>query len=418
MSKIKFLFALCCLICLQSLSWAQIRIDAQLRNRFELRDGYKKLAADGANPTGIVSQRTRISFAYKSDLLTLNITPQDVRLWGGDASWSSSGVATNNSIGLFEGYAEIKTGEKLSIKVGRQAFKYDSQRMLAARNWNQNGLSHDALLLKFKMKEWNLHLAGTWNNLSDLKAENYYPSNRIKTLDFAWLNRNFNNNLTLSFLQLAAGTTDTDTTNTLNFRHTTGVYAQYTKGNFSAWGNAYYQYGKNTEAKAVSAFIVDFEACYKTGKLSPGIGLSYLSGNSKTGSAQTTDKLFDVHYGARHSKFGAMDYFSSFASQTQQGGLAHYFFFLDYQINNKVKINNKAQYFQLAQTNPLTPQNKNLGFENDLVLKYQFNEWGNLESGYCFFVPTGSLRTLQGVPNNKFSQFVYIQLTITPTLLK
>lgn len=418
MSKIKFLFALCCLICLQSLSWAQIRIDAQLRNRFELRDGYKKLAADGANPTGIVSQRTRISFAYNSDLLTLNITPQDVRLWGGDASWSSSGVATNNSIGLFEGYAEIKTGEKLSIKVGRQAFKYDSQRMLAARNWNQNGLSHDALLLKFKMKEWNLHLAGTWNNLSDLKAENFYPSNRIKTLDFAWLNRNFNNNLTLSFLQLAAGTTDTDTTNTLNFRHTTGVYAKYTKANFSAWGNIYYQYGKNTEAKAVSAFIVDFEACYKTGKLSPGIGLSYLSGNSKTGSAQTTDKLFDVHYGARHSKFGAMDYFSSFASQTQQGGLAHYYFFLDYQINNKVEINNKAQYFQLTQSNDLTPQNKNLGFENDLVLKYQFNEWGNLESGYCFFTPTESLRTLQNVSNNKFSQFVYIQLTITPKLLK
>lgn len=418
MDKIKFLLALCCIICLQSQTRAQTTIDAQLRSRFELRDGYKKLAAEEATPTGIVSQRARISFSYKTDKLTLKLTPQDVRIWGGDAMWSSSGVATNNSIGLFEGYAEIKPGENFSIRAGRQAFKYDSQRMLAARNWNQNGLSHDALLLKLQLKNWNLHIAGTWNNISDLKSNNFYPSNRIKTHDFAWLNRKFNDNFTLSFLHLAAGITETDTTNTLNFRHTTGIYAKYTKNKLSAWGNAYYQYGKNTSGKAVSAFIIDLDACYKAGNFTPGIGMSYLSGNSKTGSAQTTDHLFDVHYGARHSKFGAIDYFSSFASQTQQGGLAHYYFYLDYKISEKTKINNKAQYFQLAQTNPLTPDNKNLGFENDLVIEYQFSEWGNFESGYCFFIPTESLKTLQNIPDNKFSQFVYIQLTITPTLLK
>ncbi|MDA3879450.1 MAG: hypothetical protein PF436_03590, partial [Prolixibacteraceae bacterium] len=101
---------------------AQISIDAQFRDRFELRDGYKKLAAEEATPTGIVSQRARISFSYKTDKLTLKLTPQDVRIWGADAMWSSSGVATNNSIGLFEGYAEIKPGENFSIRAGRQAF--------------------------------------------------------------------------------------------------------------------------------------------------------------------------------------------------------------------------------------------------------------------------------------------------------
>ena len=37
---------------------AQFSINAQLRNRFEVRDGYQKLATDGAAPAVFVSQRT------------------------------------------------------------------------------------------------------------------------------------------------------------------------------------------------------------------------------------------------------------------------------------------------------------------------------------------------------------------------
>jgi hypothetical protein len=72
----------------------------------------------------------------------------------------------------------------------------------------------------------------------------------------------------------------------------------------------------------------------------------------------------------------------------------------------------------LAKTNSTTPADKNLGYENDLILKYRFNEWAALEGGYLFFLPTESLKTIQGVTDDKFSQFLYLQLTLTPKLFE
>jgi len=397
---------------------AQLIIESQLRNRFEFRDGYQKLADNGKTPTGLVSQRTRISFAYETENLKLKITPQDIRLWGGDQTWSSTGVPSNTTIGLFEGYFEVKLGKTGWLSAGRQQLKYDNERILAARNWNQNGLSYDALLFKLKFSEWNLHLGSSWNSLAETTSDNLYPTSRIKSFNYLWLNRMFNNNLSLSLLHVASGVTRSDTTNALNFRQTTGFYTEYKKDNLNIWWNVYYQYGKNQKGTNVGAFLIDADASYKAGNYTPGIGLGYLSGNSKTGADQTTDQLFDVLYGARHRYFGFMDYFRSIASHTQQGGLADYYFYLDYQFSKSVIIRNIGHYFQLAQTNPSTPIDKKLGYENDLVLKYKFSDWGAMESGYTFFLPTEWLKTIQNVPDDKFSQFFYLQLTITPTLIK
>ena len=69
-------------------------------------------------------------------------------------------------------------------------------------------------------------------------------------------------------------------------------------------------------------------------------------------------------------------------------------------------------------TIPGTPDDKTLGFENDLILKYRFSEWGNLESGYIFFNPTETLKEIQQTNSDNFNQFFYIQLTLTPNLFK
>jgi hypothetical protein len=113
-----------------------------------------------------------------------------------------------------------------------------------------------------------------------------------------------------------------------------------------------------------------------------------------------------------------MDYFRSFDSHTKEGGLVDYYFFLDYKFTKNTSLRNTGHYFQLEQTNPATPDDRNLGYENDLVLKYQLANWGALESGYLFYLPTGSLKTIQGVEDDKFSQFLYVQLTVSPSLFK
>lgn len=404
------------LFCLDSLG--QFQVDAQLRNRFELRDGYQKLAEAGSVPTVLISQRSRITFSLVTEKLKIKISPQDVRLWGGDAVVNATGVPSNTSIGLFEGFAEIRTGDFGWLSVGRQQLIYDSRRLLGDRQWNQNGMSYDAIVMKLKLSRWNLHLGGIWNTLTETRSGNLYPPSRLKTIGYVWANRAFSEHLSLSLLHIGSGVTETDTTSNLNFRQTTGVYYTYKRDNLNMWGNVFYQYGKNRTGTDISAVLADADISYKAGRLTPGIGFGYLSGNNTIGAGQTTDRLFDVLAGNRHSFFGIIDYFRAFPSDTRQGGLVDYFFYIDIKLADNVSIRNTGHYFQLAQTNQGTPDNKNLGYENDLVLKYKLNDWGAFESGYAFFLPTTTLKAVQGVINDKFSHFLYLQLTLTPTLFR
>lgn len=399
---------------------AQFQVDAQLRNRLEMRHGYRGLISGGANPAGLIWQRTRISFGFQTENFKLKLTPQDVRLWGDESIRSSTGVFGDDaSIELFEGYAELRLENIGWVSVGRQLLKYDNQRLLAARNWNNRGIAYDAVLFKLKAANWNIHLGSTWNSLTEASSDNLYPSNRIKNLNFLWANHKFGENLSLSILHLATGITKTDTTNTLYYKQTTGFYAASKNDGLNWWGEVYYQYGKTNAGKNVSAFLFALDGSYKAGNFTPGIGITYLSGNNKTGVEQSKEKLFDILYGARHRFYGYMDYFRNFASNTNQGGLADYYFYLDYKFSKTIRLLNISHYYQLAQTNPATPVDKNLAFENDLMLKYKFKDWATLEGGYLFLLPAESLKTIQGVEDTgDFQQFAYIQLTLNPVLFR
>jgi len=397
--------------------YGQIKVDAELRNRSEVRNGYTKLANEGETPALLISQRTRLTFSYESENLKIKITPQDVRIWGDDSNFTLSGSNGNNaSLDLFEGFADIKICKKGWLAVGRQQLVYDNQSILSKANWNQNGISTDAVLLKLNLNDWNIHVAGSWNSTQQALSNNLYPTDRYKTIDFIWINRQFNDRVKVSFIHVAAGRTQTDTTNNINFRQTTGIYSTYKVGNFAFWFDLYYQYGKSQPGKNVSAMLLDAEAGYKLKNIIPGVGYSYISGNSQTGKNLTTDHLYEPIYRSRHNFNGFMDYYATYPKQTSNGGLIDVYGFLDIVPSKKVSIRNNLHFFKLAQTNPGTPADKNLGIENDLVSKFKFSDWGTLEGGYMLYVPSETLKTIQNVQNGKFSQFVYLQLTIIPTL--
>jgi hypothetical protein len=400
-------------------AYGQFKVDAQIRPRIEVRDGYQKLAHEGAIPAVFISQRTRLNIGYENDWLKLRIAPQDVRIWGDEHNVTLSGNAGDTaSFDLYEAFAEIRISQSLSLKAGRQQISYDNDFLLEKGNWNQYGNASDAVVLKFGKSGWNIHAGSAWNTLTESFSDNLFPTDRYKSLSFLWVNREISGSLKGSLLHVATGRTQTDTTNRINFRHTTGVYAAFTKEKIDAWGNFYYQYGKSQPGKPVSAFLFTADIKYKTDLLSPGAGMAYVSGNKETGAAQTKDHLFDLIYTSRHTYFGFMDYFKTFTSHTKQGGLADFYYYLDFRMSKAASIRNTGHYFILAQTNPSTPAEKNLGYENDLVLKYKFNDWAAMEAGYLFFLPTESLKTIQGVQDDKFSQFLYLQLTLTPELFK
>ena len=399
------------------LSYGQFSIDAQLRPRFEIRDGYKHLLPDSVSPAYLISQRTRLSFAYENKFLKVRITPQDARVWGNEQLSTSTGVFGNAaSLDLFEGYLQLRLGRWGWLSVGRQQLIYDNQRLLSGRNWIPTAISYDAVVAKMTLGSWNLHVGGSWNTFGENLFNNYYPSHRIKSLDFLWLNKEFTQNIKLSLIHVASGVTHSDTTNRLYWLQTTGLWGNFKWHGLKAWFDCYYQYGRNPQGIKASAFLFDVNTSYTIGFFTPGLGISYLSGNKQTGSAMTRDHLFNELYGARHIFFGNMDYFVNTVVSTKQGGLIDYFLFLKFSICKGLTLSNTSHFFQLAQINSLTPADRNLGFENDLVVKYSFLSWGALESGYCLLLPTQGLKTMQGMQNPRLPQFFYLQLSITPTL--
>lgn len=394
---------------------AQFQIDAKYRPRFEFRDGYRSLPTAGEEPSFSVSQLSRLNFSYLPGDLKIQFSFQDTRVWGDEQLSNSTGVYGDNaSIDLHEGYAEIRLYPSSWVSIGRQELAYDHEMLLSKRNWNQYGLSYDAVVLKFMPTQWNIHLGSSWNSLSS-STGHLYPTRRIKSLNFLWINKTIDKKCSVSFMHIASGVTKTDTTSTLFFRQTSGIYSSYKNDAINFNGNVYYQYGKNNKGKNISAYLANADFAYKLNTFSPGIGGSYLSGNKElTGK----DNLFDLLYGARHRYFGHMDYFRNIPSHTNQGGLVDFYCYINYSLTRKLHVKGIVHSFFLAQTNEQTPSKKDLGVENELEIKYKFSSWGNIKAAYLYYLPTNTLKELQGVQNDKFAQFCFLELTLTPILLK
>lgn len=423
MKKLTFLFTVIAVFCQNLLGqeYKIFTIDAEFRPRLELRDGYQRLAQKGDEPAVFVSQRTRLAVDYKTERLRFRFVPADVRVWGDEQIANQTGVFGDHaSLDLHEAYAEIRMKQFTWVSVGRQQLVYDNQALLSNRNWNQHGIASDAVVFKHNSAGWRMHLGGTWNSLKESRTDNLYPVTRLKTLSFIWLNKTINEHLRVSATHIATGVTVTDTTNTLRFRQTSGIYADYRKRYTSFSGNIYYQYGKNRLNKTVSAWLADADLSRRFGIMNAGIGMGYASGSSIFASDSNTDRNFYDIYRAKHKFYGFMDYFTDVSSATLGGGLVNVYLYGDLKLTDKLRLKNTIHSFSRSRaTSPYDDYMNHLGFENDLVLSRRFSEWGVLEAGYMFFLPTSTMEMLQpGGQDYKFSQFGYIMLTLNPQLFR
>ena len=397
-------------------STAQFSINAEYRARTELRDGYTVLSIPGTDPAVFVSQRARISADYKNEFIHLRFTPQDVRIWGDEKLASSTGVYGDEaSLDLIEGFVGLKTGKAAWVYVGRQQLVYDNQRLLAARDWNQLGMAYDAAVLQLNLDQWKLHAGFSWNSNAESLILEQYPSNRIRSLNFLWLNRKFTEEINSSLLHISSGSTESDTTTAMNFRHTTGLYSKYNIGAISVWADVYYQYGKNQAGNSISAVLFDADVNYHTEILAIGAGISYLSGN-KYDAATSDDHLFNSLYGARHKYFGSMDYFRDFSKHTAGRGLVDGYLYLTFTPIKTISISNTLHYFSLANELSADQTDVYLGVENDLSLKVKLNKWAQLQAGYSVMSPGETLKVIQKIDDAKIPQFVYLQLTVKAEL--
>jgi hypothetical protein len=160
---------------------SQLTLSGQVRTRTEYRNGLGTLKPKGNDAAFFTSQRSRLTFNYKASRVILQASVQDVRVWGQDASTISN--ADGNKLGIHEAWAEIilankkdssfrkQSAEYFALKIGRQELLYDDSRLLGNLDWLQQARRHDAAVLKFQNKGWQLDAGFAFNQNTD--AFNY-----------------------------------------------------------------------------------------------------------------------------------------------------------------------------------------------------------------------------------------------------
>jgi hypothetical protein len=433
MKKVLLFCALLLLIISQTNG--QFTIKGEFRPRFEYRGGYGEILSNDENPILTVSQRSRLSAYYQTGIFTSGFAIQDIRVWGDDEIYTYTGVAGSAAtIELNEAWLGIKPYQKGLIKIGRQYWVYEDERLLSARGWGQSEIKYDALLFQHIQDKLQLDMGLSWNNIKD--TTNYAESliydeyaggkGKMKSINFIYLKKGINDWLSISAMALASGFNATDSTTEINWQGTYGAYLRVNKDALSALASGFYQNGNNRKGLETSAYMFAVSADYLIKKaFSAGAGIDYLSGQDQSDNAPDYSEKshsFDNLYGIRHRVFGHLDLFNNLPKSTGNGGIIDIFIRLKYIPVASTTIGADFHFFSLqnnvAMAEPLTPVylDKGLGQELDLNISWDINKIINVKGGYSFYLVTDSMEYLQGIDtgNSRFPTWIWLMITAKP----
>lgn len=415
MSYLKFI-PLCALALFSTTSKAQLKIDAEIRPRFEFRNGFKTLFPDNVNPAAFVSQRSRLTTSYGAEKVKVYMTLQDVRTWG-DVSQLNS--ADNNGMMLQQAWADVGIAKKWSAKVGRQEIVLDDQRIFGSVNWAQQARSHDAAILKYSADSFKVDLGFAYNQDGGALSGNTYtvPKN-YKALQYFWLHKDWKK-VSGSFLILNNGTQFTDTSvfanHTIQYSQTVGGRLQYKSGKLSLATNLYYQLGKDAAKNNINAYLIGLDAGYQfSKKVNLGIGGEVQSGNENGAVADDKNNAFSPFYGTNHKFNGLMDYFYV-GNHGNNVGL------VDVYLNSKVALAKKSKlvlavhHFSTAAKLPVNSQAA-LGTELDIVFVQKLAKSAILKVGYSQMFASDGMEELKGNSDGNNNVWAWAMLVVKPTI--
>jgi len=395
--------------------YSQFTVDAEFRPRFEYRHGYKTLFPDNTDPATFVSQRTRLNFSYKTEVLHIYLSPQDIRVWGDVPQLN---VADKNGFSLHQAWADVLLISDLSLKAGRQEIVYDDQRFLGNVGWAQQGRSHDAAILKYEPTFMKFHVGAAYNQDGEALTGNTLTTNTYKTLQYIWLHKDWEK-LSASFLFLNNGMQYIDETdeagNDTPYSQTAGVHLNARMDNFNFASNLYYQFGNDIANNDLSAYLFSLEANYfATENLKVGLGGELQSGNDYSLPADGKNKAFTPLYGTNHKFNGLMDYFYV-GNHINNVGLVDFYGNMKYSFNKKSNINLALhQFFSAATINEDT--SNNLGFELDFVTSYKLSEFVGFQAGYSQFFAQNGAEIIKNNFDGNTNNWAWVMLTIDPVL--
>lgn len=401
------------------IAFSQFTLSGELRPRLEIRDGYKTLPDSNSLVAAFVSQRSRIAMQYKTEKLNIKISFQDVRLWG-DEQFKTDAA----NLGLYEAWAEFPLCDSLSLKLGKQEFIYDNERLLSNTNWQQLGTTHNAALLKYKCGGFQVDFAAAFNqNTENVFGTNYSGfTNTYKTLNYLWLSKKIGENLKISILNIADGYQKDETANTTYLRVTSGGIIDFSAAKkFTAVARGFYQTGHLQTGQEVAAYYGNADLSYTIGERNTIlIGFEYISGTDAKDTANKKSNVFSTLYGTGHKFNGNMDYFTNMPKDTKGAGLVNPYLNFICKVNDKLQLRADIHYFML-QNNYIKNNeviDKGLGEEADLSCKYDISKEISLMAGFSFIKGNKSLEIISGGDSKNIGTWGFAMITFKPTFYK
>jgi len=409
---------------------AQFTISAQLRPRAEMNNGAGTPFNDSVSTFYYITQRSRLNLDYITDKYEMRFSLQDVRVWGNGDIYSSTGVySSTNSVDIYEAWFKIKFGSSSDLTIGRQELKYDDQRLIAWRNWNQYGLTYDAVVFNHKNDGWEVNAGLSYNNMMNSNngkpvfgGELFNSNNLMKSFNFLRIKKAFSEKFSASFTATGAGYQKTTDPNVMYMMGTAGLWAGFKSGGFEATANAYYQFGKAQSGKKVSAYLLTLNPTYTAGSLKFGVGMDYISGDDATNSDyEEKVKTFNKMYGAVFAYYGWMNYFSYMPESTKNGGLIDIYPNAELKFAEKHSLRGYIHLFSLANKIMLGNEvldDRNLGQEFDLMYTYKHSKELSLQAGFSYYFTTETLERVKGVEvgNTGSPYWAWVMLTFKPML--
>jgi hypothetical protein len=398
------------------ISFAQFNLSAEYRPRFEFRDSYKLLPPElGQTPAFMISQRTRLNIGFKWNIINTYLSIQDVRIWGDEAM--KKDVA---GLGLYQGWAEIKVCDSFFVKAGRQEFVYDNERLLSNTNWQQKGLTHDALLLKYNHKGFSIDLGTAYNQSRDTTNSTDYNTAlaNYKSLNFLWLKYNIKKHFVVQAALLADGYQRKNTTNTMYLRVTSGAVFQFKSKYMNTDVRGFYQWGKDETGAVIDAYFANVDVSAKPLPwLNLVAGCEYMSGNDLSNTANKKNNAFSTLYGTGHKFNGNIDFFTK-PSDTKNTGLVDIYLNFIFAIKKQYQLRADFHYFstQNHYTYNNAIQAPYLGSEADISAKIPIIKDVDVQLGYSALLGSNTLIKMQGNNKKNFSHWAFVMLTVKPTL--
>ena len=406
-------------------------LSAQLRPRFEYRNGAYVPLQEGEKPAILVNNRTRINFDYRhGDQLQLFLSFQNVNIWG-----QAPQVQLNDRTGglsIFEAYAALPIYKDINAKIGRQMIVLDEDRIFGSLDWHPAGRAHDAININWKNDKLSLRSFFAFNqnyfdgnakdklngNVNNPKGQFFAPGGQpYQHLEAVHAHYNITPTQGVSVLVANLGQrNDLVDDNDYNMQ-TIGFHYRGKSDALRYGAEGYLQTGKNAAGKDKEAFLLAALVGYQfTPAFSATLGLDYLSGND-TNSSSNKDKAFNPFSGTNHKFYGFMDHF--YVSYSPSVGLLNPYLNLNLKTSDKGSLSATGHYFRSAGKILGSEDNKTrqLVVEGDLVYTHKIQQYVSLQAGYSLFIPSDSYKSLRSLRNvRKQQDWLWCSLNINPKL--